>query len=156
MAQLMPLPLTVSCFSEIHIGFTFLVLAHLGSPGKKAVIRVCVGGDCIGISEDFLAFIYSLSCGGIACVMKCLAILYLWQLDWQQNKRQTENVKKTSKRHVSIAYTSLAQCHAVKILIYSSQLEHTNISPTAVKSETNILINDNACLAWCASMKVMS
>jgi len=35
MAQLMPLPLTVSCFSEIQIGFTFLVQAHLGSPGKK-------------------------------------------------------------------------------------------------------------------------
>ena len=31
---LMPLPLTVSCFSKIQIGFTFLVLAHLGSPGK--------------------------------------------------------------------------------------------------------------------------
>ena len=30
MAQLMPLPLTVSCFSKIQIGFTFLVLAHLG------------------------------------------------------------------------------------------------------------------------------
>ena len=27
MAQLMPLPLTVSCFSKIQIGFTFLVLA---------------------------------------------------------------------------------------------------------------------------------
>jgi len=36
----MLLPLTVSCFSEIQIGFTFLVLAHLGSPGKKAVKRV--------------------------------------------------------------------------------------------------------------------
>jgi len=35
MAQLMPLPLTVSCFSKIQIGFAFLVLAHLGSPGKK-------------------------------------------------------------------------------------------------------------------------
>ena len=32
MAQLMPLPLTISCFSKIQIGFTFLVLAHLGSP----------------------------------------------------------------------------------------------------------------------------
>ena len=28
MAQLIPLPLTVSCFSKIQIGFTFLVLAH--------------------------------------------------------------------------------------------------------------------------------
>jgi len=36
-AQLMPLPLTVSCFSKIQIGFTFLVSAHLGSPGKRAV-----------------------------------------------------------------------------------------------------------------------
>jgi len=41
-AQLMPLPLTVFCFSEILIGFTFLVEAHLGSPGKKAVKRVYV------------------------------------------------------------------------------------------------------------------
>jgi len=42
MAKLMPLPLTVSCFSEIQIGFTFLVPAHPGSPGKRAVERVCV------------------------------------------------------------------------------------------------------------------
>jgi len=42
MAQLMPLPLTVSCFSKIEIGFTFLVPAHPGSPGKRAVKRVCV------------------------------------------------------------------------------------------------------------------
>ena len=39
MAQLMPLPLTDSCFSKIQIGFTFLVPAHLGSPGKRAVKR---------------------------------------------------------------------------------------------------------------------
>ena len=42
MAQLMPLPLIVSCFSKILIGFTFLVPAHPGSPGKRAVKRVCV------------------------------------------------------------------------------------------------------------------
>jgi len=42
MAQLMPLPLTVSCFSKIQIGFTLLVPAHLGSPGKRAIKRVCV------------------------------------------------------------------------------------------------------------------
>ena len=42
MVQLMPLPLTVSCFSKIQIGFTFLVLAHPGSPGKRAVKWVCV------------------------------------------------------------------------------------------------------------------
>ena len=42
MAQLMPLPLAVSCFSKIQIGFTFLVPAHPGSPGQRAVKRVCV------------------------------------------------------------------------------------------------------------------
>jgi len=45
MAQLMPLPLTVSCFSKIQIGFTFLVPAHPGSPGKgplNGCVYVCV------------------------------------------------------------------------------------------------------------------
>jgi len=41
-AQLMPLPLTLSCFSKIQTGFTFLVLAHPGSPGQGAVKRVCI------------------------------------------------------------------------------------------------------------------
>ena len=41
MAQLMPLPLTISCFIKIQIGFTFLVPAHPGSPGQRAVKRVC-------------------------------------------------------------------------------------------------------------------
>jgi len=40
----MPLPLTVSCFSKIQIGSTFLVPAYLGSPGKKAVKCVCPNG----------------------------------------------------------------------------------------------------------------
>ena len=39
MAQLMPLPLTVSCSSKIQIGFTFLVPAYPGCPGKEAVKR---------------------------------------------------------------------------------------------------------------------
>jgi len=42
MAQLMPLPLTVCCFVAIQIGFTFLLPAHPGSPGQRAVKRVCV------------------------------------------------------------------------------------------------------------------
>jgi len=42
MAHLMPLPLPVSCFSKVQIGLTFLVPAHPGSPGQRAVKRVCV------------------------------------------------------------------------------------------------------------------
>ena len=37
MAQLMPLPLTVSCSCKIQIGFTFLVPAYPGCPGKEAI-----------------------------------------------------------------------------------------------------------------------
>ena len=41
MAKLMPPPsLTVSCFSKIQIGFTFLVPLHPGSAGQRAVKRV--------------------------------------------------------------------------------------------------------------------
>jgi len=49
MAQLMPLPLTVSCFTKIQIGFTFLVPAHPGSP-EKGPLNGCV---CVCYSECF-------------------------------------------------------------------------------------------------------
>ena len=42
MAQLMPLPLTVSYFSKIQIGFTYMVPAQPGCTGQMAVKRVCV------------------------------------------------------------------------------------------------------------------
>ena len=45
-------PLTVSCFSKIQIGFTFLVPAHLGSPGQRAVKRVCV---CVDYCNSLLS-----------------------------------------------------------------------------------------------------
>ena len=48
MAQLMPLPLTVSCFSKIQVGFTFLVPAHLSSPGKGPLgVRACMCVSCV-------------------------------------------------------------------------------------------------------------
>ena len=59
MAQLMPLPLTVSCFSKIQIGLTFLVPAHLGSPRKRAVKWVRVYTDIA---------VRSLTCHTTVCV----------------------------------------------------------------------------------------
>jgi len=58
MAQLMPLPLTVSCFSKIQIGFTFLVPAHLDSPEKRAVKRVCV---CVCVNKAVDRGLHSVS-----------------------------------------------------------------------------------------------
>jgi len=51
MAQLMPLPLTVSCFSKIQIGFTLLVPARLGSPGK-GLLNGCVCVDCVNVAVE--------------------------------------------------------------------------------------------------------
>ena len=65
MAQLMPLPLTVSCFTKIQIGFTFLVPAHLGSPGKRAVKRVCV---CVRACVR-------------ACACVCVCVQYVGRTD---------------------------------------------------------------------------
>jgi len=61
-AQLMPLPLTVSCFSKIRIDLPFLVPAHLGCPGKRAVKRVCVCvcaifGEVMGSAVAFFSFV---------------------------------------------------------------------------------------------------
>jgi len=65
MSQLMPLLLTVSCFGKIQIGFTFLVLAHLGSPGKRAITRVCmcvrVCARALILSDEHPVFIQNCS-----------------------------------------------------------------------------------------------
>ena len=55
MAQQIPLPLTVSCFSKIQIGFTFLVPAHPGSPGQRAVKRVLE--VCMGMGKTGIPFV---------------------------------------------------------------------------------------------------
>jgi len=68
MAQLMPLPLTVSCFSKIQIGFAFLVPAHPGSLGQTAVkqgcVCVCVASETIirHVSPKFLSLTKQLAC----------------------------------------------------------------------------------------------
>ena len=70
-AQLMPLPLIVSCFSKIQIGFAFLLLAHPGSPRKRAIKRVCVCvcvrarvRACVG---QFGVFVYLV----LRCLLGC-------------------------------------------------------------------------------------
>jgi len=58
MAQLMPLPLTVSCFSKIQIGFTFLVPAYPGNPGQNPESHKMV--VCVFLHEP-----YSLGCEAV-------------------------------------------------------------------------------------------
>ena len=92
MAQLMPLPLTVSCFSKIQIGFTFLVPAHLGSPGKRAVKWVC------------------------ACVLYSCKILCSFQVF---KKQFISYVHMTSVKAVSLVYfIRLQRCMPCRMLLY--------------------------------------
>jgi len=60
MAQLMQLLLTVSCFSKIQIGFTFLVLAHLGSPENGPLNGCCC--CCYQGVSVLICFVYHVSC----------------------------------------------------------------------------------------------
>jgi len=63
-AQLMPLPLTVSCFSEIHIGFTFLVPADPDSAGRRAVKHVYVYSSGHTVTSSLLTLIHYITGGG--------------------------------------------------------------------------------------------
>jgi len=63
MAQLLPLPLTISCSNKIQIGFAFLVPAHLGSPIQRAVKRTCV---CVRVRVRVRV-----------CVCACVRTLFL-------------------------------------------------------------------------------
>jgi len=71
MAQLMPLPLTVSCFSKIPIGFTFLVPAHPGSPRQRAVKRVCV---CVCVCVCVLHYLENHDPAVYVCIYVCVRV----------------------------------------------------------------------------------
>jgi len=77
-AQLMPLPLTGSCFSKIQIGFTFLVPAHPGSPGQMSVKRVCV---CARVCKCRVVESVRSVCVCI-CVCVCVCVLSNTDCRW--------------------------------------------------------------------------
>ena len=85
MTQLMPLPLTVSCFCKIQIGFTFLVPAHPGSPGQRAVEQVCA---CLFHQDKQLTYYFTV------CTCKIFSKLiilytkkhYALRLNWWMKK----------------------------------------------------------------------
>ena len=77
MAQLMPLPLTVSCFSKIRIGFTFLIPAHPNSRGQRAVKQVCACACDLSdtVTKITVSVILSIIC--ICCTLRmcCLCLI---------------------------------------------------------------------------------
>ena len=89
MAQVMPMPLIVSCFSKIQIGFTFLIPAHLGSPGKRAVKQECV---CVSLVKLWLVWHCCIVC--IKCTMNWWANWgkqHWWLLPWNHRSKGMEH-----------------------------------------------------------------
>jgi len=100
-AQLMPLPLTVSCFSTIQIGFTFLVPAHPGSRGKRAIkkVFVCVllSINCRSMSLQVdLTMNYSAAVPGAA--IKSVA--------WRRRKRSISPARRAHSSKPAACYCS--------------------------------------------------
>ena len=83
MAQLMPLPLTVSCFSKIQFGFVFLVPAHPGSPGKRP-LNVCVFYHFLlmGCLSGYLSGARCRFCIWSSCHPKTVSSLVHLNSDW--------------------------------------------------------------------------
>ena len=100
MAKLMPLPLTVPCFNKIQIGFAFLVLAHPGSPGQRAVkmcVCVCV---CVCVCACVRVRVRARACVFVFIPCHC----YLF---WQHRKEQRLNVSEFFSRYFSDILRSL-------------------------------------------------
>ena len=76
-AQLMPLPLTVSCFSKVLLAFTFLVPDHLVGPGQRAIKQVCVC-VCVHMSANV---IYA-ECDPCVCVPGLYLTDYYQGIQW--------------------------------------------------------------------------
>ena len=77
MSQLMPLPLTVSCFSKIQIGFTFLVPLTQVVPDKGPLNRcvsVCACVICDSVTKITVSVNLSIIC--MCCTLrKCYLCL---------------------------------------------------------------------------------
>jgi len=106
MAQLMLLPLTVSCFSKIQIGFTFLVPAYPGGPGQMAVKRLCVyvgllGFKCYILQSAFRCSLLAVhticekfNCGiNYTCLDKISDLVKLTYSFWEKNVKILRNLK---------------------------------------------------------------
>ena len=76
-AQLMRLPLTVSCSSKIQIGFTFLVPAYPDSPGQRAVKRVCV---CVCVLAYLILYISALVANKLLICDYTFFLILLFQM----------------------------------------------------------------------------
>jgi len=134
MALLMPLPLTVSCFSKIQIGFTFLVPAHPGSPGQRAVKWVCVLTK-VGSCKTFWSPLVATLCyWDQQNIMTALAIL--------SDKAQTYNST------LNITTQAMAALNKICFAFCASRWQNTKPFqlPWTTTSATNMNLTNIQCI----------
>ena len=108
--ELMPLPLTVFCFSKIQIGFTFLVPAHPGSPGQRAVKWVCV---CVIIVLnyilDYFALFFTTSRGGMRNIAISVSVCLSACVSVRSHISKTTTCPNSAKSSVPVAVVQSAE-----------------------------------------------
>ena len=107
MAQLMPLPLTVSCSSKIQIGFTYLVPAYPGCPGKEAVVGCNVVVLTLVISE-IVNSVQLQWCLLSSCNVVCLSFVISYLASCVYHSDSPKCTAALGYRHASAC--SLAMC----------------------------------------------
>ena len=123
MAQLMPLPLTVSCFSIIQIGFTFLVLAHPVVPEKgplNGCVCVCVCVCVVLCVQRSVRGQSVVSDGADAAVKRSSHRLPVNHPPANHVKRSTSSLSHIDRSRQST--TGAQTCIAMRFLVTSFQL----------------------------------
>ena len=96
MAQLFPLPLTVSCLSKIQIYFTFLVPAHPGSPGKGPLSEyVCM----FSVFDQFHVHLTGGVCSGFGVLQGVFPPIF-------SIPYSGETIRQTQKRLIAAIYVA--------------------------------------------------
>jgi len=128
MAQLMPLPLTVSCFSEIQIGFTFLVPAHPDKGPLNGGVCVCAiffKCDILGLMDERPDLL--------------LGIIVTHVAKQQQPVHQPVAGKVASKTWTYSEYQERSSISESPISLHSSMPTMTTASSTVVIHETETI-----------------
>jgi len=150
--QLMPVSLTLSCFSKIQIGFTFLVPAHPYSPGQKAVKRMCV---CSSIALPVsVGCIYRLYIRIIGKQTICYLYVPVWQYAHIKLKHQAGKVKLKSffchciiSFFIGLLFASVCLC---SVTIQCNRIESTREMCNLLKNfAANVGHRVDQCKCFC-------
>ena len=141
MSQRMPLPLTVSRFSKVQIGFTFLVLFHPGGPEQRAVKRVCDKFSYIWVLGELWLFRFRFVTSGTLSVIINLACgVGQIQAGWAQHDYGHLSVFRSSRWNHRVQIFLL---NFIKVLFCAKWMQHfvvvlQDIGKQPLKSMWNI------------------